>query len=118
MRGELVRVDAVSGDWLRITAGNGEAGFIARRLTAIPMESDFEFDRLHHITQHRITHHRITLRPHQNAPVIDEFSIDQKLQSLGRFGEFTLIKMPSGVYGWASTAEAGDTNVQTSRASD
>lgn len=91
IRGELVRVDAVAGDWLRISTGAGAKGFIARRLTETPSESNLELT----------DNHVVVSSPQQDAPVIGEFPAGQQLPALGRFGDFTLVKMPGGFVGWA-----------------
>lgn len=91
VRGELVQVDAVAGDWLRITAGTGVEGFIARRLTGTPSESNFQL----------ADKHLIVSTPQKDAPVIGVYAAGQQLPALGRFGAFTLVKMPGGLYGWA-----------------
>lgn len=101
-RGDLVRVDAVAGNWLRITAGNGRKGFVARRLTDLPVESDLLLDR----------DSLVTSRPKKDAPIIGQFTTGQQLPALGRFGDFTLVKMPGGMYGWASAS--GVSNEMTS----
>lgn len=93
-RGDLVRVDAVAGDWLRITAGSGRVGFVARRLTDLPVESDLLLDR----------DSLITSRPKKDAPIIGRFTTGQQVPALGRFGDFTLVKMPGGMVGWASAS--------------
>src|SRR5690606_9824994 len=90
-RGELVRVDAVAGDWLRISAGTGAQGFIARRLTETASESNL----------HLSDRHVVVSAPQKDAPVIGEFAAGRQLPALGRFGDFTLVKMPGGFYGWA-----------------
>jgi len=90
-RGELVRVDAVAGDWLRISAGTGAQGFIARRLTETPSESNLQLT----------DSHVVVSAPQKDAPVIGEFAAGRELSALGRFGDFTLVKMPGGFYGWA-----------------
>lgn len=93
-RGDLVRVDAVAGDWLRITAGSGRMGFVARRLTDLPVESDLLLDR----------DSLVTVRPKKDAPIIGQLNTGQQLHALGRFGDFTLVKMPGGMIGWASAS--------------
>lgn len=91
-RGDLVRVDAIADEWLRVTTGSGQAGFVARRLTELPTESSLQLDH----------NHRVAYLPRADAPIISEVNAGQQLLSLGRFGDFTLVKMPSGLYGWAS----------------
>lgn len=93
-RGELVRVDAVAGDWLRVTTGSGAIGFIARQLTAEPAEVPLE------LNQDR----SVASRPHKDAPVIGAFSGGERVTTYGRFGEFTLVKLPGGVQGWTQAA--------------
>lgn len=94
-RGDLIRVDAVAGNWLRITTGSGRMGFVARRLTHLPVESDLLLDR----------DSLVASRPKKDAPIIGHFSSGQQLPALGRFGDFTLVKMPGGLYGWASASD-------------
>lgn len=89
-RKELIQVDAVAGDWLRVRAGDGTAGFITRRLTEIPSESTLT------LTE---DHQGFSI-PDDNAPVIGNFSAGDKIPTLGRFGSFAWIKMPGGVYAW------------------
>ncbi len=101
-RGDLVKVDAVAGNWLRITAGNGRPGFVARRLTDVPVESALLLER----------DSLVTSRPKKDAPIIGQFNTGEQLPALGRFGDFTLVKMPGGMYGWASAA--GISNEMTS----
>lgn len=92
-RYDLVRVDAISGGWLRITTGRGETGFVARRLTSLPSESTLHIDKTHMVAS----------QPQKDAPIIGHFGAGQELSAFGQFGEFTLVRMPGGAYGWAST---------------
>ena len=95
IRGELVQVDSVSGDWLRVTTGNNQKGFVARRLTQTPTESILA------LTEN----HAAFLLPDDNAPVVGNFLAGDKLPFLGRFGSFAWVKMPGGVYAWAKPAK-------------
>lgn len=95
-RGDLMKVDAISGDWLRITTGRGQSGFVDRSLTELPRES----------TLLLTDTHRVASRPQKAAPIIGEFEAGQQLEILGRFGDFLLVKMPGGVHGWALTPNA------------
>ena len=95
MRAELVQVDSVAGDWLRVTTGKGTKGFIARRLTETPSES------LLTLTENYVA---FSL-PDDTAPVVGDFSAGDKLPTLGQFGSFAWIKMPGGVYAWAKVAK-------------
>lgn len=91
MRDELVQVDSVAGDWLRITTGKGTQGFIARRLTETPAESILT------LTENHVA---FSL-PDDTAPVLGNFSAGEKLPTLGQFGSFAWVRMPGGVYAWA-----------------
>jgi len=95
MRAELLQVDSVAGDWLRITTGNGTKGFIARRLTQTPSESMLT------LTENYVA---FSL-PDATAPVVGNFSAGVKLPTLGRFGSFAWVKMPGGVYAWAKVVK-------------
>lgn len=95
MRAELVQVDSVAGDWLRVTTGKGTKGFIARRLTETPSESILT------LTENYMA---FSL-PDDTAPVVGDFSAGDKLPTLGHFGSFARIKMPGGVYAWAKVAK-------------
>lgn len=95
VRTELVQVDSVAGDWLRVTTGNGTNGFIARHLTGAPSESVLT------LTENHIA---FSL-PNNTAPVIGNFSAGDKLQALGRFGSFVWVKMPGGFFAWATAAK-------------
>ncbi len=95
MRAELLQVDSVAGDWLRVTTGNGTKGFIARRLTKTPSESLLTL----------AENYLAFSLPNDTAPVIGNFSAGDKLSTLGRFGSFTWVKMPGGVYAWAKAAK-------------
>lgn len=95
MRAELLQVDSVAGDWLRVTTGDGTKGFIARRLTQTPSESMLT------LTENYVAFHL----PDDTAPVIGNFSAGDKLPTLGRFGSFAWVKMPGGVYAWAKVAK-------------
>jgi peptidoglycan LD-endopeptidase LytH len=95
MRAELVQVDSVAGDWLRVTTGKGTKGFIARRLTETPSESILT------LTENYVA---FSL-PDDTAPVVGDFSAGDKLPTLGQFGSFAWIKMPGGVYAWAKVAK-------------
>lgn len=95
MRAELVQVESVAGDWLRVKTGGGTKGFIARRLTQVPSESILTLSE----------NHLAFTSPNDEAPVIGNFSAGETLPSLGRFGSFTWIKMPGGVYAWAKEAK-------------
>lgn len=97
MRTELIKVDSIAGDWLRVTTGNGTKGFIARRLTEIPSESLLTFSE----------NYVAFSLPDDTAPVIGNFSAGDKLPTLGRFGSFAWVKMPGGVYAWAKVATQG-----------
>jgi murein DD-endopeptidase MepM/ murein hydrolase activator NlpD/uncharacterized protein YraI len=97
MRGELLQVDSVTGDWLRVTTGNGTRGFVARALTEMPVESILT------LTENYVT---FSL-PDDTAPVVGNFSAGDKLPTLGRFGSFAWVKMPGGVYAWAKVAKQG-----------
>lgn len=90
--GDLLRVDAIANDWLRVTTGSGQTGFVARNFTDLPAESNLQLDR----------NYLIAARPQGDAPVISKLNVGQQLFSLGRFGEFILVKMPSGLHGWAT----------------
>jgi len=95
MRAELVQVDSVAGDWLRVTTGNGTKGFIARRLTEAPSESTL-----------MLTENYVAFSlPDDTAPVVGNFSASDKLPTLGRFGSFAWVKMPGGVYAWAKVVK-------------
>lgn len=95
MRAELLQVDSVSGDWLRVTTGNGTKGFIARSLMETPSES------LLTLTENYVAFYL----PDDTAPVVGNFSVGDKLPTLGRFGSFAWVKMPGGVYAWAKVAK-------------
>ena len=95
MRAELVQVDSVAGDWLRVTTGKGTKGFIARRLTETPSESILS------LTENYVA---FSL-PDDTAPVVGNFSAGDKLPTLGQFGSFAWVKMPGGVYAWAKVAK-------------
>ena len=95
MRAELVQVDSVAGDWLRITTGKGKKGFIARCLTETPSES---------ILTSAENYVAFSL-PDDTAPVVGHFSAGEKLPTLGQFGSFAWVKMPGGVYAWAKVAK-------------
>ncbi|MDO8302267.1 MAG: M23 family metallopeptidase [Sedimentisphaerales bacterium] len=95
MRAELLQVDSVAGDWLRVTTGNGTKGFIARRLTETP--SDWMLT----LTENYVA---FSL-PDDTAPVVGNFSAGDKLPTLGRFGSFAWVKMPGGVYAWAKVVK-------------
>ena len=94
MRAELLKVDSVAGDWLRVTTGEGEKGFIARSLTETPTESMLT------LTENYMA---FSL-PDDTAPVIGNFSAGDKLTTLGQFGSFAWVKMPGGVYAWAKVS--------------
>jgi len=94
MRAELLQVDSVAGDWLRVTTGNGTKGFIARHLTEMPSESIVT------LTENYVAFYL----PDDTAPVVGNFFAGDKLPTLGRFGSFVWIKMPGGVYAWAKVA--------------
>ena len=102
MRAELVQVDSVAGDWLRVTTGNGTKGFIARRLTEAPFESILT------LTEN----HTVFALPDDTAPVVGDFSAGDKLPTLGQFGGFARIKMPGGVYAWAKVAKQEITTLE------
>ena len=95
MRAELVQVDSVAGDWLRVTTGKGTKGFIARSLTQMPSES------LLTLTENYVAFYL----PEDTAPVVGNFSAGDKLPTLGRFGSFAWVKMPGGIYAWATLAK-------------
>jgi len=95
MRAELVQVDSVAGDWLRVTTGEGTKGFIARSLTQMPPES------LLTLTENYVAFYL----PEDTAPVVGNFSAGDKLPTLGKFGSFAWVKMPGGVYAWAKVAK-------------
>jgi murein DD-endopeptidase MepM/ murein hydrolase activator NlpD len=94
-RAELLQVDAIAGDWLRVTTGNSTKGFIERRLTGTPSESKLT------LTENHVA---FSL-PDDTSPVIGNFSAGDKLPTLGRFGSFVWIKMSGGVYAWAKEAK-------------
>lgn len=95
MRAELLQVDSVAGDWLRVTTGNSTKGFIARRLTETPSESMLT-----------LTENYVAFSfPDDTAPVVGNFSAGDKLPTLGRFGSFAWVKMPGGVYAWVNVAK-------------
>lgn len=91
---ELIQVDAIAGDWLRVTTGDGTKGFIARGLTKEPSESILT------LTKNYVAYYL----PDDNAPIVGNFSAGDKLPTLGRFGNFARVKIPSGVYAWAKVA--------------
>ncbi len=95
IRAELVQVDSVAGDWLRVTTGEGTKGFIARSLTQTPSESILT------LTENYVAFYL----PDDTAPVVGNFSAGDKLPTLGRFGSFAWVKMPGGVYAWAKAPE-------------
>lgn len=95
IRAELLQVDSVAGDWLRVTTGNGLKGFIARSLTQAPSESILT------LTENYVAFYL----PNDTAPVVGNFSAGDKLPTLGRFGSFAWVKMPGGVYAWAKVAK-------------
>ena len=97
MRAELLQVDSVAGDWLRVTTGKGTKGFIARGVTEMPAESILT------VTENYVAFSM----PDDTAPVIGNFSAGDKLPTLGRFGSFAWVKMPGGVYAWAKVAKQG-----------
>lgn len=90
MRAELVQVDSIAGDWLRVTTGNGTKGFIARNLTKTPSESILTL----------AENYAAFYLPDDTAPVVGNFSAGDKLPTLGKFGNFLWIKIPGGVYAW------------------
>lgn len=95
---ELLHVDAVAGDWLRVTTGKGTKGFIARRLTRTPSESAYT-----------LTHNQIIFSsPQETAPIIGNFSAGEKLSTFGKFGDFTWVKLPGGFYGWTKEQKASE----------
>ncbi len=100
MRTELVQVDSVAGDWLRVTTGKGTKGFIARHLTEAPSESIVT------LTENYMAFYL----PDDTAPVVGNFSAGDKLPTLGRFGSFAWVKMPGGVYAWAKVAKQENPN--------
>lgn len=95
MRAELVQVDSVAGDWLRVTTRKGTKGFIARRLTEVPSKSELT------LTENYVA---FSL-PDDSAPVVGHFSAGDVLPTLGQFGSFARVKMPGGVYAWAKVAK-------------
>ena len=95
MRGELLQVDAIAGEWLRVKTGNGTTGFIDRSLTETPSDSILTF------TENYVAFYL----PDESSPVIGNFSAGDKLPTMGRFGEFALVKLPGGVYAWAKVAK-------------
>lgn len=95
MRAELLQVDAVAGDWLRVTTGKGAKGFIARHLTKMPSESILMLNE----------NYAAFSSPHDTAPIVGNFSAGDKLPTLGMFGSFTWVKLPGGVYAWAKAAK-------------
>ena len=97
LRAELVQVDSVAGDWLRVTTGKGTKGYIARRLTETPSESMLT------LTENYVA---FSL-PDDTAPVVGNFSAGDKLPTLGQFGSFAWVQMPGGVYAWAKVAKQG-----------
>lgn len=99
-RAELVQVDSVTGDWLRVTTGKGTKGFIARHLTEAPSESIVT------LTENYVAFYL----PDDTAPVVGNFSAGDKLPTLGRFGSFAWVKMPGGVYAWAKVAKQENPN--------
>lgn len=101
MRAELVKVDSVAGDWLRITTGSGTRGFIARHLTETPSESTLTLSE----------NYAAFSLPDDSAPVVGNFSAGDKLPTLGRFGSFAWVKMNGGVYAWAKAAESEASNL-------
>lgn len=97
IRAELLQIDSVAGDWLRVTTGNGTKGFIARRLTQAPSESTLT------LTENYVAFYL----PDDTAPVVGNFSAGEKLSTLGWFGSFARVKMPGGVYAWAKVVKRG-----------
>lgn len=100
MRAELVQVDSVAGDWLRVTTGKGTKGFIARHLTEAPSESIVT------LTENYVAFYL----PDDTAPIVGNFSAGDKLPTFGRFGSFAWVKMPGGVYAWAKVAKQENPN--------
>lgn len=94
-RTELLQVDSVAGDWLRVTTGKGTKGFITRSLTQAPSESILT------LSENYVAFYL----PNHTAPIVGNFSAGNKLPTLGRFGSFAWVKMPGGVYAWAKVAQ-------------
>lgn len=95
IRGELVQVDSVAGDWLRVTTGKGAQGFTARRLTETPVESILMLT----------ADYTAYSFPDDTAPVVGNFSAGEKLPTLGQFGGYAWVRMPGGVYAWVKVVK-------------
>jgi len=95
MLAELMQVDSIAGNWLRVTTGDGIKGFIARNLTQTPPENSLTLSE----------NHTAFYLPNDSAPVIGNFSAGEKLPALGRFGSFVWVKMPGGVYAWVKNSK-------------
>lgn len=102
MRMELMQVDSIAGNWLRVTTGDGMKGFIARSLTQVPVESPLTLTEAY----------TAFYLPDDAAPVLNNFSSGEKISTLGKFGRFLWVKMPGGIYMWAkpSNVTAETTN--------
>lgn len=107
-RDDLIRVNAIAGDWLRVTSGDGHSGYVLRRLTRLPSGTMGGLPATY----------QVALRPQKDAALMADSIVGNTLQSLGRFGDFTLVKLPGGVYGWASEANQTSETSETSKAND
>ena len=94
-RGDLIRVDAATDNWLRVTAGCGRTGFVSSHFTGVPVAADLLLE----------SDHAVALQPQEDAPIIAKISAGQPLSSLGQFGEFMLVRTSGGVQGWARADE-------------
>lgn len=91
-REELIQVEAISGNWLRVTTAEGYHGYVARRLVRQPKADVWRAD----------VPYTVVSEPYAQAPVLSKIEAGESLKSLGEFGAYRLIQLAEGLTAWAS----------------
>ncbi|VUD67444.1 L-Ala--D-Glu endopeptidase [Thalassocella blandensis] len=91
-RHQLVQVEAVMADWLRVSTAEGFHGFIAREFIQQPNPTRWQLDQPY----------LVMAEPEMQAPVLSRLDAGEKVLSLGLFGPYRLITFAGGLQGWAT----------------
>jgi len=94
-RHTAARVLGGSGDYFRVSLPDGGIGYVAARLTE-PVEAPLG-SRLARVGE------PVLARPDAAAPLVATLEADAELPMLGRYEEYTFVRLPDGPYGWVTT---------------
>lgn len=92
-----LRVWGGSGSFFRVRLPDGTGGYVATRLTE-SLDAPIS-------TETVLTDDVVRAAPDRNSPVVTRLDAGSQVPVLGRFGDYLLVKAPSGPTGWIATPE-------------